>query len=296
MLPQRPEGAYPDLPIPARHPTCTRPRTYVSVCAGPCLSLLAALLATAGSGWNALGAESPKPTTDESRYEAPKHLTGAVYAVGHDQLLFNFTRTAARSGSTLRVQRDFTYSDGKLAARERVLYDGNVLTSYELEELQIGAHGSTTLRRSDNHSTAGRIVFEYVAKPGAQPKVHTEAAQPDTLVADMVGPFLASHWDALQRGEKVKCRYIVVPRAETVGFTFSKDSKATAGRKDVVIVTMEPTSPFIAALVDPLFFTLELAPPHRILQYTGRTTPKIQVGGKWKDLDAVTVFDWKSVP
>jgi hypothetical protein len=50
----------------------------------------------------------------------------------------------------------------------------------------------------------------------------------------------------------------------------------------------------LATLVDPLYFTLEKAPPHRVLRYAGRTTPKTQVGGKWKDLDAVTVFDWDS--
>jgi hypothetical protein len=57
---------------------------------------------------------------------------------------------------------------------------------------------------------------------------------------------------------------------------------------------MEPTSPVISALVDPIHFTMQKAPPHRILQYVGRTTPKIQAGGKWRDLDAVTVFDWDS--
>ncbi len=62
----------------------------------------------------------------------------------------------------------------------------------------------------------------------------------------------------------------------------------------VLVVRMEPSSSFLGTLVDPLVFTLEQAPPHRVLQYVGRTTPKIQVAGKWKDLDAVTVFDWKS--
>ena len=56
---------------------------------------------------------------------------------------------------------------------------------------------------------------------------------------------------------------------------------------------VEPTSPIISALVNPLFFTIEKASPHRVLQYVGRTTPKIKAGGKWKDLDAVTVFEWK---
>jgi len=57
---------------------------------------------------------------------------------------------------------------------------------------------------------------------------------------------------------------------------------------------MGASSPIIAALVDPLYFTVEKVPPHRVFQYAGRTTPKIRTGGKWNDLDAVTVFDWDS--
>ncbi len=39
---------------------------------------------------------------------------------------------------------------------------------------------------------------------------------------------------------------------------------------------------------------MEKNPTNRVLQYVGRTTPKIRVGTSWKDLDAVTVFDWES--
>jgi len=46
-------------------------------------------------------------------------------------------------------------------------------------------------------------------------------------------------------------------------------------------------------LVDSLHFIVEKDGIHRVLQYTGRTTPCIQKNGKWEDLDAVTVFDWK---
>jgi hypothetical protein len=92
----------------------------------------------------------------------------------------------------------------------------------------------------------------------------------------------------------VKCRYIVVPRRETVGFTFTKEAASTWQGRQVLIVRMEASSQVIAALVNPLVFTVEQAWPHRVLQYVGRTTPKTQAGSKWKDLDAVTVFDWDS--
>jgi hypothetical protein len=45
--------------------------------------------------------------------------------------------------------------------------------------------------------------------------------------------------------------------------------------------------------IDPLYFSLEKDAPHRMLEYTGRTTPRVKKGKAWKYLDADTVFDWK---
>jgi hypothetical protein len=75
---------------------------------------------------------------------------------------------------------------------------------------------------------------------------------------------------------------------------FAANSRATIRGQNVLIVKMEATDPFVAALVNPLFFTIEQDPPHRVLQYSGRITPKVRLGDRWKDLDAVTVFDWES--
>jgi hypothetical protein len=80
---------------------------------------------------------------------------------------------------------------------------------------------------------------------------------------------------------------------ETVGFTFVKVAGLDAKTPGTVTIKMEATSRIIAALVDPIYFSLEKADPHRVVEYSGRTTPKLYVRGKWEDLDAVTVFDWK---
>jgi hypothetical protein len=245
----------------------------------------------------AFSAEAGKSSAPELRYEEPSHLTGSVFARegGQDRLLFKFKRGATRSGSTLDVLRDYSYPDGALAAREHVVYEGDHLVLFELEERQIGAAGSATVVLDPANPAKGKIEFRYgKTAPGAgKPKPTVEPWREDTLVADMVGPFLAAHWDALMRGDKVKCRYIVVPRRETVGFQFVKESEANWQGREVIIVKMEASSLLIAALVNPLIFTIEKAPPHRVVQYVGRTTPKLQSGKQWKDLDAVNVFDWK---
>ena len=229
-------------------------------------------------------------------YEAPGFLAGAIYGRGAEtnKLLFRFEREATRSGDKLNVRRDYTLPDGRLAAQERVVYEGNEPVAYEMQELQTGERGTAKILRDPANPAKGSIEFEYWKEGASRPKTSTEALREHTLVGDMLGPFLASHWDALAQGEKIKCRCIVVSRRETVGFTFVKEAEATWQGRSVLILKMEASSLFVAALVDPLVLTIEAAPPHRVLQYVGRTTPKIRSGGKWKTLDAVTVFDWNT--
>jgi hypothetical protein len=238
------------------------------------------------------------------KYEEPKSLTATIYSLDRKAVLFKFSRRLTRSGNQLKVIREYAYPDGKLAARERVVYNGDDLQSYELQELQTGAYDRAIVRPNPDGSAGNVLSFEAsknLASRGS-PKRRSETLQSDTLNYDMVGPFLAEHWDALVRGEEVKCRMIVAPRAETIGFRVVKESetqwqggsagRAATGSIPIVILRMEPTSPIIRALVDPLHFKIEKDSPHRVLEYSGRTTLKIKSGNKWEDLDGITVFDW----
>lgn len=255
---------------------------------------LAVMLCAVASDLSVAVVGAPGPGGRELKYEEPKYLAGTILTPDSKQVLFKFKRVASRAGSRLEVHRDFTYPDGRPAAREEAIYEGDSLVSFELEELQIGAAGTVRIRRDEKDGAKGSVEFEYSKELGDKPKVRSEALREDTLIADMVAPFLKSHWDELTRGEEVKCRCIIVPRRETVGFTFTKGAALTWQGREVLTVRMEASSAIIARLVSPLVFTIEKAPPHRVLQYAGRTTPKIQAGGKWKDLDAVTVFNWES--
>ena len=236
------------------------------------------------------------PSSVHSEYEQARFLAGAIYgqAAASNTLLFRFEREARRTGEMLDVRRDYICPDGKLAARERAVYEGNEPVFYEMHDLRTGERGTAKILHDPGNRAKGSIEFEYLKERGGGAKRRTEDLKEDTLVGDMLGPFLKSHWGALTRGEKVKCRCIVVSRRETVGFSFVKDSESLWQNQSVVIVKMEATSLFVAALVNPLFLTIEKAPPYHVLQYVGRTTPKIQSEGKWKNVDAVTVYDWVS--
>ncbi len=221
-------------------------------------------------------------------YLEPKILTGTIYADDSlKKVLFTFRRTATNSGSTTRVLREFKLPNGTLAAREQVVYQNNQLKSFLLDELQTGARGSAVVE-----SSGGEPTINFNFSEGTTKKSGSEKFLNEILTSDMVVPYIVAHWDAVLAGETVKCRLVSVSRAETVGFKFFKESETTWHGKPVIVVKMQPSSIIIARLVAPLHFIVEKAPPHRLLQYTGRTTPSIQKDGKWDDLDAVTVFDW----
>jgi len=258
------------------------------------LRVLGAIIPLCGLLPLALAATETNSRTSVFKYEEPKSLTATIYSPDRKTVLFKFSRHLTRSGTKLEAVREYSYPEGKLAARERVAYEGDDLRLCELEELQTGGFGRATIKPDPDVPKKLRLYFEYSKDSTSQanPSRSSESLQKNILNNDMVGPFLASNWDALMKGQEVKCRFIVIPRTETVGFRFVKESESQWQGKSIVTLKMEPTSPVIRALVTPLHFKIEKEGAHRVLEYSGRTTPKIKSGGKWSDLDAVTVFDW----
>jgi hypothetical protein len=228
-----------------------------------------------------------------SDYFEPKLLTGSIYDKEGGRLLFTFRRTATKTGDTIRVLREFRNPDGSLAAQERVVYERGRLLLFEVDELQIGANGRAALEPLPDNQR--RINFQYArgARQDAKPKRKSEIVAEEPLTGDSLAVFLADHWEEINSGAVVRFRYLVVPRLETIGFKFTRESTGEFHGKKVVRVKMEPTSWVIAQILDPLLFTVESEPPHRVLQYWGRTTPKIRDGESWRDLDALSVFNWE---
>jgi hypothetical protein len=230
-------------------------------------------------------------------YEEPKLLVGNIYALGASpqKLLFKSKRTSTRSGITVNVTCEYTYPDGSLAARDSIVYVAGRLVSFATDEFQTGERGSVVVRADPQNRAKQRIFFDYTIGQGsaARTSSDSEALEGETLVDDMIPGFIAAHWNALMQGAAARFRFIVLSRKETVGFKLLKESETLWHGIAAVRIRMEPTSLIIAQLVDPLYFIVEKAPRHRILEYLGRTTPVIRNGTKWKELDATTVFEWK---
>jgi hypothetical protein len=173
------------------------------------------------------------------------------------------------------------------------VYEGEKLVGYEVDQGEAGIHGIVTVGDTSLDPSRRMISFQYTAGFGKRSEKKEEAQSTEVLINDMLPHFLVSHWEELMIGTSVKFRFIVLARAETVGFKLFKESETLWHGRSVVVIRMEPVSLILARLVEPIRFTVAKTNPHQILQYVGRTTPLIQRGNKkWEDLDAITIFDF----
>src|ERR1039457_2176978 len=85
---------------------------------------IAAILIGAWSSQTAAFGDATNTKGTPLKYEEPKLLLATIYAKGDDRqkALYKFKRVATRSGARLNVLREYTYPDGKPAARERLVY------------------------------------------------------------------------------------------------------------------------------------------------------------------------------
>lgn len=235
--------------------------------------------------------------TDKPRYLQPVSLAGSIFpqSATNSPALFTFRRTAHQEGSNVVALREYLSPDGTLAAKETVQYEGDRLKRFTFEGNQINARGSATFETTANGKTLIRFEYETGSESRRKKKTEIETQSEVVLINDMIPGFITDHWQALTNGDSLHFRYVVIPRLETIAFTLRKTGQSEFNSRRVVEIEMRPASRLLQTFVDPIVFSAELNAPHRPLRYVGRTTPKVRRGRNWYDLDAVTVFDWKSV-
>jgi hypothetical protein len=237
---------------------------------------------------------APPATLESYDYAEPKLFTGTLYEIGSDRktVLYTFRRTATRSGSTVHVERQFLGTNGTVAAGETVVYESGRLVSFQMQDFQAQVSGAIQIEPDPKDPARQKIFISYTH--GLHPpKGRARTLPPDTVIDDTLYPFMLAHWDDLMRGNAVEFHFVSLEWERTFEFRLVKTGESVPNGQPVVQITMKSASLFVAALVKPLVFTVEKNDPHRILFYTGRTTPRIQKGKAWKYLDAETVFDWK---
>jgi len=238
------------------------------------------------------------PSFAGDEYVQPQFLAGRILdkVPNPDKLLFTFRRSAQVTNEITSVSCDYFSPDGSMAVAEKFVYDQDALSSFEIDQFQIGAKGSGAVVVDKNDPLKRRLVLKWTTTHDgkSETKSSSEYLRNDTLVSDMIPGFIVKHWDELAGGKEVAFRCIIPSRLETVGFELVKDSETDWHGKKVLRLRMKASNFFAARLVAPIFFLVESEPAHRVLEYTGRTAPKLRKGKKWRDLDARVISDWQT--
>ncbi|HEV2695866.1 MAG TPA: hypothetical protein VG347_23455 [Verrucomicrobiae bacterium] len=252
---------------------------------------LLCLIATGNCAAAPTNTQPPEPFD----FAAPALLTGTVYETGsdHKKVLFKFQRTATRSGSTVHAERKFTLPDGTIAATESITYDSGQLVACDMKELQAALWGKIQITGTPKNPSRQKIIISHGTAADTKKAGTSDDLDKDTLIDDTIYPFIMAHWDDLTHGTSVKFRLVAVEWEKTFNFKMSKTGESTYQGMPVMILRMEPTNLLVAHFMNPLIFTVEKNAPHRVVEYVGRTSPRIKSGKTWKYLDADTVFDWK---
>jgi hypothetical protein len=190
----------------------------------------------------------------------------------------------------VRVERQFTTPDGKLAAVENVFYQSNQLVSYGMKEYQANLSGAIEIGPDPAQPGQSRIRIGY-AKELVPAQGVWQPSAPNTLIDDDLYPFMLAHWDDLMRGESVKFHFVSIEWQRTFNFRLVKTGESVVAGRTCEHIAMKPVGFFLSQVVNPLIFTVEKASPHLMLSYLGRTSPRVKQGDAWKYLDAETVFD-----
>ena len=212
----------------------------------------------------------------------PTAMKAKLYDFDQKNVLYNYDHKLDIQGERKIATNTFTAPDGSTVAVEKVVFDGKKLVSYEISHKQLGADGKIEV-------AGDKINFSY-ARDG-KTKTDSEDLEGNFVVGPSVVPFMRENWAALTSGKEIDVRLGVADRLDTVGFTLKKVEEKDYNGQKAVVIRMKPTSFVIAAIVKPVLFTMS-ADSDRLLELRGRVVPKKKEGSSWKDLDAVTVYEY----
>jgi hypothetical protein len=220
-------------------------------------------------------------------HAAPELLfTTKIFAADSNKqkLLFTARHDAETISDTMLGTTVYSDPNGKVVARETMEFavsgSDRILKRYRLEQLQLASDGTVEIKGNTAH-------FSYTN--GGKTKTSDEKIGDDFVVGPSLLGYLDHKWPDILAGKKVGIRFGVLDRLESVGFELFKEKETEIDGKKAVAIKMKPSNFIIAAVVDPLTFFF--SPDGKtLMELHGRVPVKKLVDGKYKDLDAVTVY------
>ena len=179
----------------------------------------------------------------------------------HVPKFFTFENDLQPEKDQLHSTVKYKDADGKLLVEEHIDYAQGKLTKYTYNQLQLSEEGTIEVKD-------GKVFYHFKNAKGISDE--NEIVEGTLLVGDNVPTFIRANWDLILKDETIKARFLSVEMKDNFGFKFFKNKEYNQAGKDIVEITMKPSSFFIALLVPKIFLRFEKNPPHKLVEIMGR--------------------------
>jgi hypothetical protein len=191
----------------------------------------------------------------------------ALYSLENGQLLYRGNRRILEEEGRVRVLTTFTSPAGTPLQETEAVYQGESLTpvTYTLDDLRSGEGERLRVE-------GGRVFLAYRENHEEELEEDDVELAPGVLFTATVVPYLLRNWVALRGGARLEFPFLVPSRQDVYQFRAQRDEKAGAGKRERIVIRMEPASWFLRRLVDPLFFEFSAEDTPRLLEFRGRSS------------------------
>jgi hypothetical protein len=210
-----------------------------------------------------------------------------------DTPIFLYENSRLQKGDEMVSSTRYLDPAGKELVEEIAYYENGKLRRFRQNQLQ-------TEETSELEIKDERVHYTFTARGST--KTDQEKYNEEMLVPDMIGDYIRSRWEELNRGDTVKVRILLPERLDSIGFKFFKDKDREYNGKAAVEIILKPSSIFIAALAPSIRIIVEKDAPHRLLETVGRLPirmPKVDPPRSRRDLKAIDgrlVFEYPKTP
>lgn len=208
-------------------------------------------------------------------------FTGEVFDKTGKTKVFTYERYQSVDGDKQVDRAIFKNLSGDTLTEEKVEYNKGEFVRYDMDQKQLK-------QKAWIEVSAKEVTFN-LKKFRKKNYPITEKRKSHFIIGLQVVPIVLKNWDRLMAKESVEVRLGVWHRQESIGFELSQE-KVSDGQ---LVVKMNPTSMFIRAVVNPIYFHFD-SKTKDLISYVGRVTPKEKRGRDYYDYDGLVKY--KRVP
>lgn len=203
--------------------------------------------------------------------------TGEIFDKSGKTKVFTYERYQDVQGDKVLDRAVYKNMDGEVQTEEKMESVKGELVRYDMDQKQLKQ--KAWIEVDDKNITFNLKKWRKRNYP-----ISTKRKS-NFIMGLQIVDFVVKHWDEFKKGKEQEISLGVWHRQEAIRFDLSND-KMENGK---MVIKMNPSSMFIRAVVDPIYFTFDTK-TKELVEYSGRVVPKEKRNKGYYDYDGLVRY------